>query len=124
MLNFVLVILIIFFMKFPIFVFAILLSYNFFAQNNEVENESNEPEFTCDFLNFNKNKLTFTGNVSFKTDIIQVEDADKIVYNQNKKKMVITGLDRFVMDGEVHVKNKAKKKRLRYTVGERIAYVD
>jgi len=111
-------------MKSLILVFAILLSFSSFAQENAVEKESNEPVFTCDLLNFKKNKLVFTGDVTFKTDIIQVEDADKIVYNKNTKKMVITGLDNFVMDGEIHVKNKAKKNRLRYTVGERIAYMD
>jgi lipopolysaccharide assembly outer membrane protein LptD (OstA) len=113
-------------MKKLIFAFVLLLSFSSFSQEAKIEKKSNEPEFKSDLIKINteQNTLEFTGNVSFKTEIIELENAEKIVYNQSTKELIVTGLNDFTIDGAIQIKDKASKKILRYKIGEKIAYLE
>src|SRR5690606_2469511 len=112
-------------MKKLIFVFSLLLSLNSYAQG-EVKANQNEPEFTSDRMIFHedKNLLELIGKVDFKTDIIELIEADKIAFNRTTNEIVVTGLKNFVFDGEIVITGKAEKQILKYTIGEKIAYVE
>jgi lipopolysaccharide assembly outer membrane protein LptD (OstA) len=113
-------------MKNLIFVFGLLLSFGSFAQENDVNKIQNELEFKCDVMKINtdKNTLEFNGNVSFRTDIIELKNAEKIVFNQITKELVVTGFNEFAFYGAIQIKDKAENKILRYTIGEKVAYVE
>ena len=67
---------------------------------------------------------TFTGKVSFKTDKLQCSDAEKVVYDNKAKKLVIYGLGSFVFDGKVTVKESSSKDNtVEYTLGEDTVYI-
>jgi lipopolysaccharide assembly outer membrane protein LptD (OstA) len=113
-------------MKNLIFILGLILSFSSFAQGNDVKNKQNEPKIKCDIVKINsdKNILEFNGNVSLKTDIIELENAKKIVFNQRTKEIIVTGFDEFIINGEIQIKGKAEKKILRYTIGEKTAYME
>lgn len=114
-------------MKKLIFVFCLFLSLSSYAQENgEVKAFQTEPEFTSDRVIFNedKNSLELIGKVDFKTDIIELIEADKIVFNRTTNEIVVTGLKNFIFDGEIVITGKAEKQILKYTIGEKIAYVE
>ena len=113
-------------MKKLFFLFVFFISFNSFAQENDIDKKANEPEFKCDVIKISsdKNTLEFNGNVSFKTDIIELENAEKIVFNQTTKELIVTGLNDFTIDGAIQIKDKAEKKILRYTIGDKIAYLE
>jgi hypothetical protein len=113
-------------MKKIIFLFVLFISFNSFGQENDIEKKVNEPEFKCDVIKISsdKNILEFNGNVSFKTDIIELENAEKIVFNQFTKELIVTGLNDFSIDGAIEIKDNAEKKILRYTIGDKTAYLE
>jgi len=71
-----------------------------------------------------KNIFVLKGNVNLKTEIIEIDNAEKAIYNKTTKELVVKGLDQFEIDGAIQIKDKGKKKVLRYTVGERMAYLE
>src|SRR5690606_8807851 len=108
-------------------VFSLLLSLNSFAQETDlVESVQNKPQYKSDKMIFNqeKNSLELIGNVDFKTDIIELIEADKIVFNRTTNEIVVTGLKNFVFDGEIVITGKAEKQLLKYKIGEKIVYVE
>lgn len=114
-------------MKILIFVFSLLLSLNSFAQENDLgQSNQDQPKYKSDKIIFNqdKNTLELIGKVDFKTDIIELTKADRIVFNRTTKEIVVTGLKDFVFDGEIVISGKAEKQILKYTIGEKIAYVE
>jgi lipopolysaccharide assembly outer membrane protein LptD (OstA) len=110
-------------MKNCILLIGVLFGLSSFAQEKTVENK---PSFTCDIVKFDseKNTMEFNRNVSFKSDIIEIENADKIVMNKNTNEIIVIGLKDFTIDGAVQIKDKAEKKILKYTIGERIVYLE
>ncbi|SHI30304.1 hypothetical protein SAMN04488096_1016 [Mesonia phycicola] len=113
-------------MKNWILLIGLLIGVNSFAQDKSIENEKNEPSFKCDIVKFDskKNTMEFQGNVNFKSDIIELKNADKIVLNNNTNEIIVTGLGEFTIDGAIQIKDKAEKNILKYTIGERIAYLE
>jgi lipopolysaccharide export system protein LptA len=113
-------------MKQVIFVLGLFLSLNSFAQEREVNVTQPAPEFKSDQMIFNSetNTLELIGNVKFKTDIIELVNADKIVFNRTTKEIEVTGLRDFSIDGVIQVKDNTKKRRLKYRIGDNIAYVE
>lgn len=113
-------------MKNWILLIGLLIGVNSFAQEKNVENLKNQPSFSCDIIKFDSenNKMEFQGNVNFKSEIIELKNADKIVLNKNTNEIIVTGLKEFTIDGAIQIKDKAEKKILKYTIGERIAYLE
>ncbi len=104
---------------------ALIIGLNSFAQDT-TEINLDKPGFKCDIMKFNSetNTMEFSGNVSFKTDIIELKNADKILLNNNTNEIIVSGLSEFTIDGAIQVSEKAEKKIMRYKIGERIAYVE
>jgi len=104
---------------------ALMIGLNAFAQDS-TEINVDKPEFKCDVIKFDKetNTIELLGNVSFKTDIIELENADKILLNNETNEIIVSGLTEFTIDGTIQISQKAEKKIMRYTIGERIAYVE
>jgi len=113
-------------MKKLIFVFALLIVFSSFADENVSEKNSNEIEFKCDVVNVDtdNNILNLCGNASFKTDIIDLKYADKIVFNQTTKEIIATNVGEFNFNGSIQIIDQAEYKTMRYTIGERIAYLE
>ena len=110
-------------MKNLLFTLALTIGLSVFAQENT---EIINPKFSCDAMVVNKetNTTAFIGNANFKTDIIEVTNADKIVFNKETNEIIVTGLKQYNMVGSIQVIKDSPKNTLRYTLGERIAYVE
>jgi len=110
-------------MKFVIFIAAFFLSFNSFAQT---ESKDMYEILYCDVAKFdaNQNITEFIGNVSLKTDIIEFKNAEKVILSNTTQEIVVTGLDEFIFDGAIEIKDKAEKKILKYTLGEKVAYLE
>lgn len=104
---------------------ALMIGLNSFAQD-KTEIKVDKPEFKCDVVKFDKeaNTMEFLGNVSLKTDIIELEHADKILLNNKTNEIIVSGLAEFTIDGAIQFSEKTKKKIMRYKIGERIGYVE
>jgi len=104
---------------------ALIIGLNSFAQE-KVKTESEKSEFKCDLIKFDTEQKAFelTGNVSFKTEIIELKNVDKIVFNKLTNEIVVSGLKDFTIDGAIQIYEKANKKILKYKIGERIAFVE
>lgn len=111
-------------MKNIYFLLAILLCFSSIAQQNIEEKENIETQFACDIIKIDKDILVLKGNVNFKTDIIEIDNAKKAIFNKITKELIVKGLDQFEIDGAIQIKDKGKKKVLHYTVGERVAYLE
>ena len=113
-------------MRYLMLLIGLLIGLNSFAQEKKEKTTENEPYFSCDIVKFNseKNTMEFQGNVYFKSEIIELENADKITLNKNTNEIIVAGLKEFTIDGAIQIKDKAEKKILKYTIGERIAYLE
>lgn len=105
-------------MKNLFLVIALMFGLNSFAQD--------KPEFKCDVIKYDEetNTTELSGNVSFKTDIIEFENADKILLNNETNDIIVSGLEKFSFKGSIQTSEIAEVKILRYRIGERIAYVE
>lgn len=75
-------------------------------------------------INEKSNIFTYSGNVSFNDNVMEVKNANKIVYNAKSKELIITGAENFTFDGEIEVSEVVKVTTIRYKMGERVAYVE
>lgn len=109
-----------------ILLLGLLIGLNSFAQEKNAVNINEEPSYSCKVINYDSenNTLELLGNVNFKSDIIALDNADKIVMNKSTNEIIVTGLKKFTIDGSVQVKDRGEKKILKYTIGERIAYLE
>ena len=104
--------------------FLVGLSLN--AQNTLTKTAFEEAVINCDSIKGN-NVIGITeyfGNVNYKSEMLELVDAKKVVYNRITKELTATGLSKFSFDGEIDVKNTAKMQTLRYTVGDKILYLE
>lgn len=86
----------------------------------------NEMKFECTKIVYNdKSQVTkFLENVSLKTDKVEFTNADKVIYNQVTRKMIIYGCKDFTIDGKIVTQIKKHKKNvIEYTFGSDIAYI-
>lgn len=69
--------------------------------------------------------IIISGHAAFKSDMIDLKNADKITYNETTKEVIATGSIEFTTSCELQLLTpKAENNRLRYTVGENIVYLD
>lgn len=113
-------------MKNWILLIMLLSGVHSFAQEKIVDNEKYKPYISCDVVKFDsENKIMeFEGNVSLNSAIIELENADKIILDTSTNNLIVIGLKEFTIDGAIQIKDKAEKKILKYTIGERIAYLE
>jgi hypothetical protein len=50
--------------------------------------------------------------------------AEKIVFNQTTNEIIATGVGEFAFDSTIQIIDKTEYKTMRYTIGERIAYLE
>ncbi len=113
-------------MKNILVIFILFCSITVFSQNEISVKEPVNHEFKCDLVRFDTecNVMEIIGNVSFKTDIIEFEGAEMVVFDQNTQEILVTGISEFTFDGAIQVDTGTDMKTLRYTLGEKIAYVE
>lgn len=104
---------------------ALIMGLNSFAQD-KTEINIDKPEFKCDLVKFNSetNTTEFSGNVSFKTDIIELEHVEKIFLNNVTNEIIVSGMGEFTIDGAIQISENSQNKIMKYKIGERIAYVE
>ena len=107
-----------------------ILIFLFIGINSFAQVDSDSPEtksqITSDKMVYNEETKTIKliGNVSFKTDIIELEGAEKITFNQETKELVASGFREFTFDGTLKISEDGDKNTLRYKVGESILYLE
>lgn len=112
-------------MKKIMLLFACFISVGMFAQESKSEEES-FPSYSAKTVTFDEkqNIMELKGDVSFKTAYLELENAEKIVWNKDSKKIMVIGVKKFTIDGSVIVSDNAEKNILRYQIGERTAYLE
>lgn len=113
-------------MKKFLVIFIVFCSLTVIAQNEISVKEAVNQEFKCDLVRFDSDckVMEIIGNVSFKTDIIEIKNAEKIVFDQNTQEILVTGASEFTFDGAIQVDTGTDMKTVRYKLGEKIAYVE
>ena len=111
-------------MKFLSLLIFLFIGANTFAQVDTTQEPN--AKFTSDKVSFdsNTNITELVGNLSFKTDLINLENGDKIIYNEKTKELVVSGVEGFTFQGTIKIAEGSKKNVLRYIVGENIAYLE
>lgn len=66
--------------------------------------------------------------VDFADSIVEICDADKVTFDVNSKQMVIENPKSFVIHGAIEIAetplDKSRKRTIRYTIGDEVAYVE
>ena len=110
----------------PIFllIFA-LFGTGMFAQQAPQLFESAGVTFTGDYgiVKENKRIVEFTGNVHFTTDIVEVDKADKIVYDRRSKTFTVSGFSELVLNGRKKLASDLGSTTLKVNVGDSIVYL-
>jgi lipopolysaccharide export system protein LptA len=121
---------------FSLLTFLIYLAQSAFSQCNSEDSTISRIErtlfgtnftFKCDQISSNdKTQSTiFTGNASFKSDKFECSGAEKILYDENTKKLVVYSPKTFVFSGKASVKDiVSNAKTLEYTLGDDTVYLD
>ena len=104
---------------------ALVAGLNSFGQNT-TEFNTDKPELECDIITFDTatNVMEFSGNVNFKTDIIELQNADKIILNKETNEIIVSGTFKYTFDGTIQIPDNSENKIMRYKIGERIAYLE
>lgn len=107
-------------------ILILLINLVSFAQNEIEETTLIEPNFLSEsvIINDGSDIMIFKGNVSFKSDVMDLSRAKKIVYNKTTKRLVAYGVNEFTFDGKIQVSSNGENEILKYTIGERTAYVE
>lgn len=111
-------------MKNTLLAIVSIVSFGAYAQE---EKPADTPLFTCkDAMKFDKDTktITLTEDASYKDGIIEITGAEKIVLDQVNKEVIVTGHYDFTIDGAVQVASGEGLKKLRYKVGEAVAYIE
>ena len=104
---------------------ALFISFGMMnAQSND--NTTSEPEYKADNLIFNEkdNSLQLIGNVNFKSEILEFENAEKVVWNKSSNEIIVSGLKKFSIDGSIQYSDNSDKKILRYKLGSKVAFIE
>ncbi|SCY43952.1 hypothetical protein SAMN05192588_2900 [Nonlabens sp. Hel1_33_55] len=109
-----------------VIIFLAMGSICFGQETKTEEKEKPLVEFEADSVTLDSDlKLnTYSGNVNLKTDLLTIKNAERIIYDNITKQIIATGYEEFSIDGEIQFSGKGKMKRLRYTLGESIAYLE
>jgi lipopolysaccharide assembly outer membrane protein LptD (OstA) len=111
-------------MKHILLLIFALFGTGMFAQESTVTFKSNGAVFSGDNSIQNKNKeiVEFTGNVHFTTSIVEVEKADKIVYDKKTKTFTISGFSELVINGKKRLASDLGSTTLKIDLGDTVAY--
>ncbi len=115
-------------MKNTLLAIVSLISFGMYAQEeNAVSKPSTDDyDFKCKSMEIDKDNKTITLNedASYKDSIIEITGAEQIVFDQANNEVIATGDYSFTIDGSVEFNSKNDDKRLRYKIGEAVAYIE
>lgn len=112
-------------MRAIVIVFFMFLSTGLWAQKASFSFENKEVSFTGDknIVNENQQILEFNGNVHFTTSVIEIEKADKIVYDKKTKTFTISGFNELTLNGKKRLASDFGSTTLKVNIGGSIAYL-
>lgn len=67
--------------------------------------------------------LELNGNVQFSTSIVEIAQADKIVYNRKTKEFTISGFKEIRVNGKLQLAEDLGRTTLRFELGNCVAYL-
>ncbi|MCY2688247.1 hypothetical protein [Salinimicrobium sp. TH3] len=112
-------------MKILVLFFFMVLGTGVMAQEAPVTFESKGISFSGDQSVLRKDKqiVELTGNVHFTTSIVEIEKAEKIVYDKNTKTFTISGFNELVLNGKKRLASDLGSTTLKIDLGGSIAYL-
>lgn len=112
-------------MKAIVLLFFISFGIGAIAQEAPVTFESKGVSFSGDHsvLRDNKQIVEFTGNVHFTTSIVEIEKAEKIVYDKKTKTFTISGFNELLLNGKKRLASDLGSTTLKIDLGGTIAYL-
>ncbi len=112
-------------MKIVIFVLCMFFGSSLMAQDAPVTFESKGVIFSGDqsVKSNNKQVVEFTGNVHFTTSIVEIEKAERIVYDKKTKTFTISGFNELVLNGKKRMASDLGSTTLKIDLGGSIAYL-
>ncbi|WP_029038642.1 LPS-assembly protein LptD [Salinimicrobium xinjiangense] len=112
-------------MKFIFLALFTLLGTAAFAQDAPVTFQSKGIVFSGDHSVSREDKqiVEFTGNVHFTTSIVEIEKADKIVYDKKTRTFTISGFSELVLNGKKRLASDLGSTTLKIDLGGSIAYL-
>lgn len=102
-----------------------LMSTAIFAQEGPVVFKGEDVVFSGDKSSFRKDHqiIEFTGNVHFTTDIVEIEKADKIVYDRKTKTFTISGFKELRLHGKKRLASDLGSTTLKLDIAGGVAYL-
>lgn len=112
-------------MKVFVLVLLMFIGIEGLAQNAPVTFESKDVFFSGDqsVTRNDKQIVEFTGNVHFTTSIVEIEKAEKIVYDKKTKTFTISGFNELVLNGKKRLASDLGSTTLKIDLGGSIAYL-
>lgn len=112
-------------MKIFVLLFVLFLGVEVMAQEAPVTFESKDVFFSGDqsVVRNDKQIVEFKGNVHFTTSIVEIEKADKIVYDKKTKTFTISGFNELVLNGKKRLASDFGSTTLKIDLGGSIAYL-
>lgn len=91
----------------------------------ELHNDQLDISFSGDTSSFDsKNQiLELKGNVQFSTSIVEIAQADKIIYNRKTKEFTISGFKEIRVNGELQLTEDLGPTTLKFELGNCVAYL-
>lgn len=109
-----------------VLVFALLFGHEMMAQEKQLNFfEKSGVTFSGD-KNITSEKNHFvelTGNVHFTSSIVEIEKADKIVYDPKTKTFTISGFSELTLNGKKRLASDFGSTTLKLEVGDCVAYL-
>lgn len=112
-------------MKILVLFFFMVLGTGVMAQETPVTFESKGITFSGDQSVLRKDKqiVELTGNVHFTTSVVEIEKAEKIVYDKKTKTFTISGFNELVLNGKKRLASDLGSTTLKINLGGSIAYL-
>lgn len=105
--------------------FFVLLGTGLMAQEGPVTFTGEGIVFSGDnnISTQNKEMVELTGNVHFSTSIVEIEKADKIVYDRKTKTFTISGFKELRLNGKKKLASDLGPTTLKIDLGDCVAYL-
>lgn len=112
-------------MKNLFLIFFALLSTVAFAQQDPVIFKGNNAVFTGDHSinRSSKQIIEFKGNVHFSTSIVEIEKAERIVYDKKTKTFTVSGFSELLLNGKKRLASDLGATTLKIDLGDSIVYL-
>lgn len=112
-------------MKSFVLLFFMFLSTGLLAQDAPITFEGKGVTFSGDesVLRNDNQIVELTGNVHFSTSIVEIEKAEKIVYDKKTKTFTISGFNELVLNGKKRLASDLGSTTLKIDLGGSIAYL-